>query len=48
MNWLFDAYSNVYGTAMMQALSGDRHAANAKERHDEMRAKSFLGFLGRR
>jgi len=48
MNWLFDAYSNVYGTAMMQALSDRRHVADAKERPSDKRTPSFLGFLGRR
>lgn len=47
MNWVFDTYSNVYSTAMMQTQSADHHAATAKEsRHGKRR--SILGLFGRR
>ena len=31
MNWIFEAYTNVYSTAMMQGVNGPTHAAYAKE-----------------
>lgn len=47
MNWVFDTYSNVYSTAMMQSQSVGHHAATAKEgRHDKRR--SIFGLFGRR
>jgi hypothetical protein len=47
MNWVFDTYSNVYTTAMMQTKSVEHHAATAKERAHGKRTLLF-GFLGRR
>lgn len=41
MNWVFDTYSNVYGTAMMQTQSASHNAATAKERRYAKR-KSLL------
>lgn len=32
MNWIFDTYSNLYTTAMMQEQNHVHHAATAKER----------------
>ena len=47
MNWVFDTYSNVYSTAMMQSQSAGQNAASAKEsRHGKRR--SILGLFGRR
>jgi hypothetical protein len=31
MNWIFEAYSNVYSTAMMQDAKHPSHAAAAKK-----------------
>ncbi len=31
MNWIFDTYSNLYTTAMMQEQNHVHHAATAKE-----------------
>ena len=31
MNWIFEAYTNVYSTALMQGVDGPAHAASAKE-----------------
>ena len=31
MNWIFEAYTNVYSTALMQGVDGPAHAACAKE-----------------
>ncbi|MFO0994947.1 MAG: hypothetical protein U1E67_23795 [Hyphomicrobiales bacterium] len=31
MNWIFEAYTNVYSTALMQGVNGPAHAAGAKE-----------------
>ena len=47
MNWIFDTYSNVYTTAMMQAQSDKQIAATAKER-PYVKRTSILGFFGRR
>ena len=47
MNWIFDAYSNVYSAAMMQAHSDRQIAATAKER-PYVKRTSIFGFLGRR
>jgi hypothetical protein len=47
MNWVFDTYSNVYSTAMMQTKSPDHHAAVAKDRSNGKRI-SILGLFGRR
>lgn len=47
MNWILDAYSNVYQTAMMQSREVPHNAATAKE---TARAKSapLFGLFGRR
>jgi len=47
MNWVFDAYSNVYSTAMMQSKSDGQNAATAKGR-DHGKRSSFFGLFGRR
>ena len=47
MNWIFDAYSNVYNAAMMQAQSDRHNAATAKER-PHVKRTSILGIFGRR
>ena len=47
MNWLFDIYSSVYTTAMMQGVNSANHAATAKERTHGKRS-SILKFLVRR
>jgi hypothetical protein len=31
MNWIFEAYTNVYSTALMQGVDGPAHVAGAKE-----------------
>jgi hypothetical protein len=31
MNWIFEAYTNVYSTALMQGVDGQAHAATAKD-----------------
>jgi hypothetical protein len=31
MNWIFEAYTNVYSTALMQGVDGPAHAASAKD-----------------
>ena len=41
MNWLYDAYSNVYATAMMQDVQSREHVATAKERADVKRSSIF-------
>lgn len=38
MNWIFEAYSNVYNAAMMQDQSRLDHAATAKK---ELESKRF-------
>jgi len=47
MNWILDAYSNVYQTAMMQSHEPGQNAAPAKERVHVKRAPLF-GLLKRR
>lgn len=47
MNWLFDAYSNVYYTAMMQSHELRQNAAPAKERVHAKRP-TLSGLFGRR
>jgi hypothetical protein len=51
MNWIFDAYTNVYQTAMMQSHNPKQNAAPAKEHihagHPVKRVALF-GLLGRR
>ena len=51
MNWIFDAYTNVYQTAMMQSQNSKHDVAPAKERiHAGLPAKraTLFGLLGRR
>lgn len=45
MNWIFEAFTNVYSTAMMQDVSSAEHAAIAKDRANAKR--SSHGFAGR-
>lgn len=47
MNWILDAYSNVYKTAMMQSKDAEHLAAPAKERAHARRNPLF-GLLKRR
>ena len=47
MNWIFDTYSNVYTTAMMQSQDSKQNAAIAKDRINAKRSAIF-GFFGRR
>lgn len=47
MNWILDAYSNVYQTAMMQSKDVEYHAAPAKERA-HARRNALFGLLKRR
>lgn len=49
MNWIFDAYTNVYQTAMMQSHEPKHDAAPAKERaHVGQKRAPLFGFLKRR
>jgi hypothetical protein len=52
MNWIFDAYTNVYQTAMMQSHEPKHDAAPAKERAHVKRTIAkrapLFGFLKRR
>jgi hypothetical protein len=47
MNWIFDTYSTVYRTAMLQSQDSQQNAAPAKER---VHAKSspIFGIFRRR
>jgi hypothetical protein len=47
MNWIFDTYSTVYKTAMMQTESGAHHAASAKRRDIARRSGVFGLFASR-
>lgn len=48
MNWIFDAYSNVYSTAMMRVADMQHYAAIAKKL-DERRSVPMMNRLfGRR
>ncbi len=47
MNWIFDTYSNVYQTAMMQSKDAGHHAAPANERVRAGQGRLF-GLLKRR
>jgi hypothetical protein len=47
MNWVFDTYSNVYTTAMMQTQDAPLNTAPAKERVHAKRT-AILKFFGRR
>lgn len=47
MNWVFDAYSSVYKTAMLQSHESVQNAASAKERVNVKRT-SLSALFGRR
>jgi hypothetical protein len=47
MNWLFEAYSNVYRTAMLQDVASANDIATAKDGANDKRS-SFLGHFRRR
>jgi len=47
MNWILNAYSDVYVTALMSDSKGDRHAATAKVRADDKRPV-LSGLFGKR
>ena len=44
MNWIFEAYSNVYNAAMMQDQSRTSHAATAKDVAERKRFTLFKPF----
>ena len=46
MNWLFEAFTNVYSTAMMQDVNRGEHAASAKDKANGKRS-SGLGLIGK-
>jgi hypothetical protein len=46
MNWIFEAYSNVYSTAMMQDRDSVVHAASAKAALTK-RPSTFSRLFGR-
>ena len=46
MNWIFEAFTNVYSTAMMQDVNRGEHAANAKDRANGKRSSGY-GLFGR-
>ena len=45
MNWIFEAYSNVYNAAMMQDQSRASHAATARNTSEPKRFRLFKPFL---
>ena len=45
MNWIFEAYSNVYNAAMMQDQSRLSHAASAKNTPEPKRFTLFKPFI---
>jgi len=45
MNWIFEAYSNVYNAAMMQDQSRLNHAASAKSNPEAKRFSLFKPFV---
>jgi hypothetical protein len=47
MNWVFNTYSSVYSTAMMQSHDATHNAAPAKERVHAKRP-AILKLFGRR
>jgi hypothetical protein len=47
MNWIFEAYTNVYQTAMLQSHGPKSDAAPAKE-HVHVKRPPLFGFLNRR
>jgi hypothetical protein len=44
MNWIFEAYSNVYNAAMLQDQSRLNHAATAKSSSEPKRFSLFKPF----
>jgi hypothetical protein len=46
MNWIFEAYSNVYNAAMMQDSNRPAHAAVAKN-SDESKSGPLVRLFGR-
>ena len=44
MNWIFEAYSNVYNAAMMQDQSRLNYAATAKSNPETKRFSLFKPF----
>jgi hypothetical protein len=47
MNWVFDAYSNVYSTAMMQSHNPEKNVAVAKDKAYVKRSAIFRFFSTR-
>jgi len=45
MNWIFEAYSNVYNAAMMQDQSRASHVATAKDTTESKRFTLFKPFV---
>jgi hypothetical protein len=45
MNWIFEAYSNVYNAAMMQDQSRPSHVATAKNSVEPRRFLLFKAFI---
>jgi hypothetical protein len=45
MNWIFEAYSNVYNAAMMQDQSRPNHVATAKNSAEPKSSSLFRPFL---
>ena len=45
MNWIFEAYSNVYSAAMMQDQSRPSHVATAKNTSEPKRFTLFKPFI---
>jgi hypothetical protein len=45
MNWVFEAYSNVYNAAMLQDRSQLNHAATAKNNAEPKRFSLFKRFV---
>ena len=45
MNWIFEAYSNVYNAAMMQDQSRLNHAAPARSYPEAKRFSLFKPFV---
>ena len=45
MNWIFEAYSNVYNTAMMQDQSRPSHVAAAKNGAEPKSFSLFKPFV---
>ena len=46
MNWIFEAYSNVYNTALMQDRTLPKHAAPAKDIGKAARLMAILTTRG--